>query len=185
MAALRTLDDENEPGEAQARLHRYVSNAWRADPELALGWIEDVSDAALPLCLAPSEQFALLQQRAGWLILGPALRQVITHAERVHLQSALGTEGLDFVHRTAPRLWPGGAQSPRLSAQPLSQQVEGWGVALLGRALEAASEPVRRRGQLRLIRTWAQRVPDLPALLSPPQAALSMCLRLLPEADVP
>lgn len=183
LAALQMLDPEAVPGEAAARLHRHVSQAWQADPEWALPWIEDLADPALPLLLASPAEFIRLQQRAGWLLLGPALRQVIARVDRVQLHDDLGPVGLNFVHRTALRYWPGGSQAPRLSARPLGEQVQVWGTALLGRAMEAGSEPVRRRAQLRLPPAWTACASQLPGSLTAPRAALAVCLRLLANAE--
>lgn len=188
-----------EPG--AATLHRHVSGALLRDPALDLGWIAGLDDPALPLCLAPPPLFEALQRRAGLVLLGPAIRQVIVRSELARIEQRLGAPALDFVRQQAPRLWAGLVAPARLAPAEVEAQVMRWGAALLARALDVATPPVARRGRLRL--APAEGSPsgsmlpeiELPATVLPatvlpenvlgaPQA-LSLARALLQELDPP
>lgn len=168
---------------AQAILHKHLSAALLEDPDLQLGWIDDWSDPALPLCMAPEGLWHDLQRHAGLLVLGPGIRQTIVRSDLSLILDKLGGAALDFVRQHAPRLWMGGPAAPRPIPAECDAQADRWGVELVRCALGAGSPPVARRGALRLPVDNDQ--PGLPAELADPLHALTLCRELLNLLDAP
>ncbi len=179
---MRYLTDSSSDLNGEAILHRHLSAAMLRDAQLDLGWIQDPRDPALPLCIAPPNLFSALLQSAGLLLLGPGIRRIIVRSELAALEQQFGAESMDFVRRTAPRLWAGDAQAPRVQVEDAVNQAQLWGSLLLACAFAAGAVPVARRGSLRLPLPPGNGL-ALPAGLSEPPQALGVCIALLRELD--
>ena len=166
----------------EAILHRHLSAAMLRDERLDLGWIHDPRDPALALCLAPPALFSALLQFAGLMVLGPSIRRIIVRSELATLERQFGAESMEFVRRTAPRLWAGDVHAPRIQVEDAVSQTQLWGGSLLACAFATGAAPVARRGSLRLPRLSENGL-ALPAGLSEPPQALGVCLALLRELD--
>ncbi len=170
-------------GVAQAILHKHLSAALLRDEDLQLGWIDNWSDPALPLCMAPEGLWLELQRHAGLLVLGPGIRQTIVRSDLALMREKLGASALDFVRHHGVRLWPGRPDAPRPIPAECDVQADRFGAELVRCALEAGGPPVTRRGALRL--PLASDRPVLPAGLAEPPEALALCRELLQLLDAP
>ncbi len=166
---------------ARGLLHRHVSTALLADPDLQLGWIPDWEDAALPLCLAPEGLWQALVRYAGLMIVGPGIRQIIVRSDLALILERLGAPALDFVRHVAPAIWPGAPDAPRTLPAECDTQVARAGEALVRCALQAATAPVAQRIRLRLPPEGDSL--DLPASLADPPQALGRCRDILNLLD--
>lgn len=151
-------------------------------PEAAV--VPGLRDPALPVFMVCEDSFERLLVSCGLVLLGPAIRRIITREDLQALRTELTGDELNFARGSVSRLLPADAsEGVAVSLGRVREQARELGYQVLVVVAEHASHPVACRGRLRLPSMTQPSHFELPLPLRDGASALVFARGVLLEID--
>lgn len=148
--------------------------------------VQDPTQPALPLALAPTALLQGLVRQAGVLLLNAHLRRTILRPQVQAATAALGQPALNWAREAAPALHPGLEAEPLAPwlSEDLAASADTLGEGLVAQAWQDAPAPLRLRAGWKL--SPSADCPEVRAASAlAPERARAVCLSLLAQLDPP
>ncbi len=171
------------PGIDSARLERHTSRAILATLGKDEQVVDGFTDPALPLFMPSNRRFEELRVACGLVVLGPAIRRIITRPELEALRNELSAAEVDFARTAGSRCWPGDDAVLPLPGGNVRACARSLGTGVLRHAAQGASKAVACRAHLRLADDADGSSLEVPPALTDTATALALARSILQELD--